>query len=264
MHEFYAMTFNVNGQVRFGWQQRASLSGKLVQESLAHVIGFQEFGVTTWDTYRSLLPDFDIYHGCEAGDIFINPIAWNKKRFAGIRSDTEWLSETPRQYSKGWDGSERGMSWTLLRDLSADRDLLHINVHLDNIGEKARVEGTKQVIAFANTYPRGLPTIITGDFNCSPYTPIKHAPYTRQPYDLFIGAGFVDASTNASYETAPYTFHGYQGERYVVDQYGTWHTDWIMVRNLIPLQHEIVRNETSSKASDHYPVIALLDYLPQS
>ncbi|HSI20434.1 MAG TPA: endonuclease/exonuclease/phosphatase family protein [Verrucomicrobiae bacterium] len=267
MHPFRAMTFNVNGQARFGWERRASVCGKVMEESHPDIVGFQEFGVTNWETFSDHLPYFDIYYGLEAGDIFINPIAWDKNRYHCREAHTQWLSETPHVYSKGWDGSERGVSWVVLEDCSAERVILFLNVHLDNKGEKARIEGTRQMLTIIGQYPNSLPTIITGDFNCSPHLPHDTSSYTRKPYDMLVDAGFCDSWSDVNPETAqvPHTFHGYQGEEYVADQFGTWHTDWIMVRSIKTLQHEIIRKaEDVTFPSDHYPVVSLLEYTAES
>jgi endonuclease/exonuclease/phosphatase family metal-dependent hydrolase len=263
MNEFRVMSFNVNGQARFGWEERAVASGEVVKWCAAHIIGFQEFGLTNWDTFGPLLPHFDIYKGNVAGDIFINPIGWDKERFKIRAHGTQWLSQTPEIYSKGWDGSERGMSWCTLEDRETERHILFINVHLDNIGEIARTEGTRQVLDFINRHPYDLPVIITGDFNCSPYVPSENAPYSKRPYEMLVESGFTDTwvASNPEDASTPFTFHGYMGEEYVADQYATWHTDWIMSKNLNVLRHEIIHRTHESKyPSDHFPVIALFEY----
>ena len=83
--------------------------------------------------------------------------------------------------------------------------------------------------------------------------------HTRDPYDLFVKHGFVDtwAAAYPHGHPVPFTFHGYLGNQYVADRYGTWHTDWIMVKNLEVARHEIIRQaDPSSHPSDHYPVVA--------
>lgn len=263
---FRIMTFNTKGQDRFGGAERAEMCGRTIQFAKPHIVGFQEFGISRWDTLGPMLPEYEIYRGEPAGDILINPLAWKRDRFVWLCGGTIWLSETPHKFSKGWDGQERGMTWARLIDLEAEAEFIVMNIHLDNIGRIARIEGTKQVFRFVDSYPHNDSMILTGDFNCGTYNPLTHKYQMAEPYQFLNKTGFIDVwgVRWASVFPPPHTFHNHEGESYACnpDRYGTWDTDHIFVRGFEVLEAEIVRyNENGYYPSDHYPVKATVDYV---
>jgi endonuclease/exonuclease/phosphatase family metal-dependent hydrolase len=261
---FKVATWNISGQLRFEWPRHETMSTEVLFEIFPDLIGFQEYGVTCHHTQWKRMPHLDIYMGVPAYDINLNPIAWNRKRFDYKTAHTKWLSDTPEFKSKGWGGQERAFSYALLHDLVANRELLHVNTHLDNKSEAARVHGTQQILSFISNYSRDIPIIVTGDFNCSPKPAPRGQPtYSSEPYDLFLGAGFENTwRVTHPTEDWPTTFHSWQGEAYLGDDFATWHVDWIMSRGLNVLACEIIRTAKPPQfPSDHYPVEAVVDYV---
>jgi endonuclease/exonuclease/phosphatase family metal-dependent hydrolase len=101
-----------------------------------------------------------------------------------------------------------------------------------------------------------LSVIVTGDFNCNPWS---------QVYRTFVAEGFIDTYRAAGHgdSAASSTFHGFRGEKYFALEWGDqafWRVDWILTRDgaqrLQTTSCTIVRDaEPPVYASDHYPVV---------
>lgn len=86
---------------------------------------------------------------------------------------TYWLSETPDVPSLGWDAAcYRTATWALLRDLEKKKDFFFVNTHLDHVGKVARREGLALIYnRIRKMNPKGIPMVLTGDFNVLPDDP---------------------------------------------------------------------------------------------
>jgi endonuclease/exonuclease/phosphatase family metal-dependent hydrolase len=184
-------------------------------------------------------------------------IFWKPDRFEFVSSGMSWLSPTPDVPGPAWGASDPlTAAWVHLRSRVSDRELLHLNTHLDARSEPARVHSTRLILdslaAFQSSL--ALPTIVTGDFNCNPGSP---------SYDLFMEQGYVDtyraAGNGDSADSS--TFHAFRGRDYSALEWGDevfWRVDWILARgDLRTTSCTIVRDaEPPLFASDHYPVVA--------
>ena len=82
--------------------------------------------------------------GQEAGEF--NPVFYRKDKYDLVDSGTFWLSETPELPSLGWNGGcNRLCTWVILREKATGFTYAHVNTHLDNASEEARVNGAKLV-----------------------------------------------------------------------------------------------------------------------
>jgi endonuclease/exonuclease/phosphatase family metal-dependent hydrolase len=99
-------------------------------------------------------------------------IYYKKGRFQVLESNTFWLSETPNKVSRGWDAAcNRVCTFGLFKDLKTKKMFWVFNLHLDHMGEVARVKGVELVlskIAALNT--KKYPAFLMGDFNSEPDT----------------------------------------------------------------------------------------------
>ena len=76
-----------------------------------------------------------------------NPIFWKASDFDFQDSSGFYLSETPAHWSKSWDSvCARAATWLKLVSEQTDTPFLFINTHLDHIGEKARVAGSRLIL----------------------------------------------------------------------------------------------------------------------
>jgi hypothetical protein len=285
-----------------GWPQRAELAAEVFGNMPVSLIGFQEFGrrwveegrvkgVDSWNALGSAHPEMYVYRGEDAGDIHINPIAY-ENRFTALSSGTEWISEDGSR-KDGWDGALRGFSWVLFHDNGTDREdhpldrqVLMVNVHLDNRGMLARMHGVRLILEFINTHFPNVSVIITGDLNMSTVPmdrwgdkgdeangipPRKWDEAEMQaPYLQLIDAGFTDCWRSnhmgdpdrpETWPTPPNTFHNFQGEDFSRDPFGLWNPDMIFVRGFKVIKTTLVRdNKGGVWPSDHYWLQTLLDY----
>ena len=249
------------------WSLRAPLYAALLREWSPHLIGFQEFHERNLIDLQPALPCHAYFLGVECETKSYVPAFWQSGRFERLSQGAFWLNKWQDRKALGWDAdSERSMTWVELTDTVVGRRVLFLNTHLDNIGEIARVRGARLILDFVEEWPPEMPVVITGDFNSSPYRPIRRMPSTPRTFGLFAEAGFMDAYRSATgVWPPPATYHDYEGEAYAPDQYGTWYIDWPLTRNLRVVSARIIRHQPGTKpVSDHYPVHAVVAYTTTS
>ena len=162
------------------WQYRKDVAAEMIRTYQIDLIGTQEVLVNQLNDLLERLPEFNAIgvgrqDGVEKGEY--SAIFYNKERFEEIESGWFWLSETPEVAgSKGWDGAcERIATWAILKEKNSGKKLFFINTHLDHIGKVARQEGVTLLLNQTKKLAKGLPIIITGDFNAEPESDvIKH------------------------------------------------------------------------------------------
>ena len=132
-----------------------------VQEALHHQLediqsaGFSSFGVGRDD-------------GLDAGEF--TAILYRPELFNLLDGGTFWLSETPDSPgSLGWDAVlPRIATWVKLEDRKSGKAFFVVNTHLSHVGETARLESVKLILAKAGKISGNAPLIICGDFNFKP------------------------------------------------------------------------------------------------
>lgn len=106
--------------------------------------------------------------------------------------------------------------------------------------------------------------MVTGDFNCNPWSPT---------YRIFLAAGFVDTFRAAGHgdDAGTSTFHGFRSADYFALEWGDQvfcRVDWILMRDGTAKRVQttsctIVRDaEPPLYPSDHWPVVAEVLLLP--
>lgn len=174
-----------------------------------------------------------------------------------VSHDTFWLSETPdRPGSIGWEARwPRICTWGHYKSKSdPDKQFYLYNVHLDNIGEIARLEGLKLVwhhITLMREKEK-LPFIIMGDFNTTPQSaPIQFLEQAGLASDQ---AKAVNVYQQLVEQPVGRTYHGFKG--------GTdgEPIDYIFVSNdFIIKETEIIRDKIEDRyPSDHFPIVCTL------
>jgi endonuclease/exonuclease/phosphatase family metal-dependent hydrolase len=263
------MSFNVRGSFRdhdtpHAWAERAGLNVETIRRRAPDVIGFQELQSGNVETYRERLPQYDHVPGPEYGNAAhpsLNAIFFDAERLRLLDSGGFWLSTTPERYSSSWASrAVRSANWAYFESANSKLSFLHLNTHLDHVSKQARVEGgrliLREIAELLRRYGENTPVLVTGDFNCRPWTPT---------YRGFVENGFVDTYLAAGNEDGgdAHTFHAFKGARYrdARPGLGPRRIDWILLKvprlRLRPVSHSIVQDHAGEKyPSDHYPVLA--------
>lgn len=249
------MTFNVRAGVandqENSWQYRRKAAADMILDQRPVVFGVQEAVDFQLDYFLEHCPMYQCVgvgreDGVKGGEHM--SVFYDTTRIALLDWGTYWLSETPDVPSKGWDAAcKRTATWTLLKDLSCNKEFFFVNTHLDHIGQEARRNGLALIVErIGKMNPDGFPMILTGDFNVFPDDPCL----------TDLRAMMADA-----WETAP-----------EIDEGPTWH-DWGKGTDTRHIDYifysgfskctSLVRLTKSYDnmpfVSDHYPVVAVLE-----
>jgi endonuclease/exonuclease/phosphatase family metal-dependent hydrolase len=277
------MTFNIANGLDTeddgdnAWAARAALNVRTIQRYAPDLIGFQQCDEGNLATYHSALSDYQYVLGpaADGPDLYdYNAIAYLPERLEALESGGFYLSETPETWSLGWDATYViALSLTRFRHCVTQTEFLHLNTHLEHIGERARVESVRLILRrLPALRQETLPVIFTGDFNCNPWAPSYRihveTTFTDVCYHLLRAYGFTDTFLAAGGEDSPasFTFHGFEGARYwAAKHHMAGRIDWILTldgaRAIETTSCLIVRDaELPRYPSDHYPVLVDLDF----
>jgi len=152
------------------WEFRYPASSAMINDQKPDIFGVQEAYDFQVNYLEEACPDYksvgvgreDGIHKGEHMSIF-----YNTKTIKLLKWGTFWLSETPDVPSKGWDAQcFRTATWALLKDKASGRKFYYVNTHLDHVGWEARKNGMKLIVdRIDKINPKGLPMVVTGDFN---------------------------------------------------------------------------------------------------
>ena len=259
------MTFNIHGNDPEWLALHADPTLRILQRYSPDLIGLQETKATNLEFYRQHLLDYEDELGQEFGeeeDRGYCSILWKKARFDRIESGKFWFSRTPDVESSDW-GVEYplGATWIRLLDKITGIQLLHLNTQFEDgsWGEQSRQGSSRLIVERTAQLAPDTPVILTGDFNCNPWS---------DAYNHFLANGFIDsyrAAGNADSVDSS-TYHGFAGKQYFALEWGAemyWRVDWILTRagthGLQTSSSTIVRDAAPPiYPSDHYPVVSEL------
>ena len=190
---FRVLTYNIKNSYQDpqGWQKRRESLLNHITEIRPDIMGLQEVD-PNWMTYLTdNLEDYLILGMGRDGDNQgeHNLILYLKSKFELIDSGTFWLSETPYQVSRGWDGAcNRICTYAELKHKDTGQVFLFANTHLDHKGKLAKENGARLLTETLKTlHPnpdKTSPIILMGDMNTLQGSSI---------YKIFIEAGFKDS-----------------------------------------------------------------------
>ena len=137
-------------------------------------IGTQEMNSDWMKKLAELMPDYDSYGVIRGGDdnekkSEMNSVFWLKDKYECVDKNTFWLSETPEKESRfEGAGCNRVCSYVVLQSKETDLKYIHMNTHLDNASDEARVFGANVLLSKIDElkaqYP-DTPIVLSGDFN---------------------------------------------------------------------------------------------------
>lgn len=243
-----------------GWPQRKELCIDIIGKHKPDIISLQEVLKVQAEDFRKAFPEYMLlgfdgpemdaykegYHG-----IAKNPILFRTERYELLSAGNYWLSETPLiAGSKSWGTARaRNANWVRLRDRKTKKDFRVINLHLDHISEKARVEQTQMVVNECVQYQIEFPQILTGDFNASIETEVFSSIKLN---------GWTDSFNSSNKDGLPiFTFHAFEGKKYSKGA-PFRKIDYIFSKgNIKPLSSKIIRDHYQDRyPSDHFFISA--------
>lgn len=253
----YNIRYDNAGDGHNQWKNRKDYAADLIKFYNADIIGTQEVLSNQLTDLVDRLPGYAyVGVGREDGKMKGEACAifFKKDRFDVIDSGNFWLAEEINAVGKkGWDAAcERIATWVVFKDKESGKRFLFLNTHLDHMGKVARHEGAMLILKEVDILAKGLPAIVTGDFNATPDDdPIR---VLTNPDDA---RRLIHTRAVANIKYGPEgTFHDFGrvpvGERQFID--------YIFVKGDIKtLRHGVLTDSNLPLyPSDHYPVLATL------
>lgn len=181
------------------WAQRCPQLCDFINFEQPEIFGTQEVLV---DQLHDLMKGLDGYgyigvgrdDGKEKGEYAA--IFYKKDQLSLLDSGNFWLSPTPERAFLGWDAAcIRICTWGKFQDKISGKQFYFFNTHMDHVGTVARRESARLILKRINQLSKGLPTILTGDFNVD---------QTDEIYQIFSNSGVLrDCYTNALQRMTP-------------------------------------------------------------
>lgn len=152
------------------WKKRRQATPIMLEKEAPDLFGVQEALKDQLQYIDSKCPQYARVgvgrdDGAQKGETMA--IYFLRDRFEVLDSGTFWLSETPDQVSRGWDGAcNRTATWVQLKEKNSGKRFFYFNTHLDHRGRVAREEGIKLLVdKMQEIAGEGNPVILGGDFN---------------------------------------------------------------------------------------------------
>ena len=255
-----------------GWERRAPIVSQLIRFHDFDIFGTQEGFKNQLEDIKANLPGYEYIgsgreDGKEAGEH--SAIFYNTNLFDLIDHGDFWLSETPEKPGLGWDAvCIRICTWGKFRHKPSGKEFLFFNLHMDHVGQTARVESAKLIKRKIDEFGSDLPTFLTGDFNVDQNSPsyatiIEGGKLTdahdRAPFVYQLNGTFNNYRTNG-FTTSRidhiFVSPNVNVEKYGVltDSYRTPHVDEDQPADEKPKKFD-ARNP-----SDHFPVKTVVNF----
>jgi len=225
-----------------GWAHRKRLVDKIFKKYPGDFIGTQEANHFQAEFLIKCLSDYQFigWHN-KSVDYWQSNLIFFHQSWQCLKHTHYFLSHTPQKMSK-LAGSKWPRQCVIGWFKRGEQELLVVNTHFD-FNSQVQEKSAGLVMDFLREFPKDLPVVITGDFNCNPGSPA---------YALFRLKGFEDVFGNQEMTT----FHEFKGKA------TGKHLDWILFRGgLVPDSRQVVKDSFSNRfPSDHYPVRARFEW----
>lgn len=255
-HSLNVATFNVRTPVDGSpnsWDERAPRIRKIIEDNKFDLFGVQEAFQDRQIASLSETPGYACITGNNkafkhAGNR--DAIFYRTDRLELLDQGIFTLSDTPEVFaSKSWGNFEaRYAVWGKFRDKKTGVEFFHFNTHLDHRSRLARENSVALILARVKEQAKGLPVILTGDFNVSPASPVYAAAAAQ------LNDSYVISETPS---TGP--IRTYNGFRKWKENTGS-RIDYVFVsKGVRVLSHRTIDTLIDGRfPSDHFPVSAEL------
>lgn len=220
------------------WDLRQRLVKKVLKRYPVDFLGIQEVNHFQAEFLDTALYDHEFigWHN-KSIDWWQSNLLFFSQSWTCIKCSHYFLSHTPGETSK-LEGSKWPRQCVIGLFKKGVREIIAVNTHFD-FTPGVQAESAKLIIGFLSEFPKDLPTIITGDFNCNPGS---------SAYRVFLKNGFKEIFEGQKITT----FHDFEGRN------TGRHIDWILYRNgIVPVSLNVVKDSFSNWfPSDHYPIQA--------
>lgn len=238
------------------WDHRRDLLVATIREKAPDIFGTQELHYHQGQYIAEHLDGYAWFGRSRRGNREDEHMGvfYRKDRLKLIESGDFWLSETPDvPGSISWEMSlPRMVTWGLF-ETAGGRRFYFYNTHLAHRRQdaEARLRSAQLIAARISRLPADIPVVLTGDFN---------APAGGDVYGA-LTARLTDAWTAAPRRSGPEgTFNAFRGET------GGPRIDWILYRGALRAAEAetVTRNDNGRYPSDHFPVLAVLEWQAES
>lgn len=247
------MSFNIRlGDADDGdnsWPNRKEAVIDMIETIAPDIIGLQEVKTMQIEYLAENLPQYSLVgvgrdDGIRKGEHML--VMFGTEKYDLLDSGNFWLSETPDEVSRGWDGAcNRMVTWVKLREKGGEKEFFFFNTHLDHKGEQARLEGVKLLVSKIDEIAGKNTAFVTGDFNAPPADEVLQPMFTR----------FDSARDKAPETDKKGTFNGWGSAP------NSFIIDYIFSRNAAPVMYRTVTEDYGVPyVSDHYPIVAEFEF----
>lgn len=256
------MTFNIRydnpDDKENNWKFRKDRVANAILFYEADLVGTQEVLHNQLMDLKERLSDFNTVgvgriDGKTEGEY--SAIFYNKKKFTEIKSGYFWLSENPEAVGvKGWDAAcERIATWVILKIKNSGKEIFMLNTHFDHVGKVTRRESVNLLLDKVNKLSKGLPVIVTGDFNSTPNSEVIKSLTNKDDRRALVRSKELSPIVYG----ADYTYHEFG--KIPFDQRDI--IDYIFVKNNIKVSKYGILAETDRDEflSDHNPILVKVE-----
>lgn len=251
--EYTALTYNVRVDVKADGENAWEFRREAVVDQILFlepdVFGIQE-GLKKQVKYLDKkLKDFSFIghgrNGHKQGEY--NAIFYNEEKLEVLKQGTFWLSETPFEFSTGWDAAlPRICSYGQFKDINTGSTFWVFNTHFDHMGIEARSNSAQLILRMIKEVTTEDDTVLLmGDLNAVP---------DSNPIAI-IGKSMNDCREKAKIAFGPEnTFNGFKFGEPLKNR-----IDYIFSsknRNLEINKYAVLNNSLEQRyISDHFPVL---------
>lgn len=245
------MTFNVRcisraNKGEFSWTHRANLICDLLQEFTPSIICMQENKEIQYTFFKKYLKGYNSV-ATQRDSSFLSeclPIFFRSDLYELKQTQTFWLSDTPNTMSNTWGlGYFRICTYVILKNKNTNQEFVVGNTHLDYKSDETQIKSIQLIYDRLSKF--NLPTIIMGDFNCTPNS--KAITFAKQ-YFVDVGQGFEDENKG----TINYFKKDYPNKKI---------NYMLQLRNSFTInKYKVIdKKYEQNYASDHFPILVEIE-----